>query len=206
MPKGVAIDHRSLSTNTRSVAQSYEIGSGDTVVQFSSISFDAALEQMLLPLTTGATLLLRGPDLWDPVTLLDILRTEGATVLELTPQYGYELASSLARDVSIAPDKLRLLILGGEAVATAELARWRQLMPALRLVVGYGPTEVTITTSGWTYDPARMPGEVAPLGRLPRTCGRTWSTRSCTPFRSVCRGKSAWAAAGWLVATSVSRA
>ena len=84
VPKGVAIDHRSLATNTRSVAQSYEIGSDDVAVQFSSVNFDAALEQMLLPLTTGATLLLRGPDLWDPVELLGILRAENATVLELT--------------------------------------------------------------------------------------------------------------------------
>lgn len=166
VPKGVAIDHRSLATNTRSVARSYDINGDDVVVQFSSINFDAALEQMLLPLTTGATSLLRGPDLWDPVTLLGILRAEGATVLELTPQYGYEVASSLERDASLTPGKLRLLILGGEAVATAELARWRRLMPGLRLVVGYGPTEVTITTSGWTYDPARGVGEVAPLGRL----------------------------------------
>ncbi|MBT2408591.1 MULTISPECIES: non-ribosomal peptide synthetase [unclassified Streptomyces] len=166
VPKGVAIDHRSLATNTRSVAQSYAIGSDDVVAQFSSVNFDAALEQMLLPLTTGATLLLRGPDLWDPVELLGILQTEGVTVLELTPQYGYELALSLSREVSLAPDKLRLLILGGEAVATAELARWRQLVPDLRLVVGYGPTEVTITTSGWTYEPAQWAGEVALLGRL----------------------------------------
>lgn len=166
VPKGVAIDHRSLATNTRSVAQSYEIDSADVVVQFSSVNFDAALEQLLLPLTTGATLLLRGPDLWDPVELLGILRAEGATVLELTPQYGYELALSLSRDGSLAPDKLRLLILGGEAVATAELARWRRLAPGLRLVVGYGPTEVTITSSGWNYDPAQWAGEVAPLGRM----------------------------------------
>jgi amino acid adenylation domain-containing protein len=166
VPKGVAIDHRSLATNTRSVAQSYAIDSDDVVVQFSSVNFDAALEQMLLPLTTGATLLLRGPDLWDPVELLGILRSEGVTVLELTPQYGYELALTLSREVSLAPEKLRLLILGGEAVATAELARWRKLLPDLRLVVGYGPTEVTITTSGWTYEPAQWSGEVALLGRL----------------------------------------
>lgn len=166
VPKGVAIDHRSLATNTRSVARSYDIDGDDVVVQFSSINFDAALEQMLLPLTMGGTSLLRGPELWDPVTLLGVLRAEGATVLELTPQYGYEVASSLERDASLTPEKLRLLILGGEAVATGELARWRRLMPGLRLVVGYGPTEVTITTSGWTYDPARGAGEVAPLGRL----------------------------------------
>ncbi|MFI6640498.1 amino acid adenylation domain-containing protein [Streptomyces sp. NPDC050504] len=166
VPKGVAIDHRSLATNTRSVARSYEFGPADVAVQFSSVNFDAALEQMLLPLTTGATLLLRGPDLWDPVELLGILRAEGATVLELTPQYGYELALALSREPALAPSALRLLILGGEAVATAELARWRQLAPGVRLVVGYGPTEVTITTSGWTYDPAQWSGDVAPLGRL----------------------------------------
>ncbi len=164
VPKGVAIDHGSLATNTRSVARSYEIDDTDVVVQFSSVNFDAALEQMLLPLTTGATMLQRGPDLWDPVELLDVLRAERATVLELTPHYGYELALALASGDSPAPDSLRLLILGGEAVATAELARWRQLMPDLRLVVGYGPTEVTITSSGWTYDPTQRVGEVAPLG------------------------------------------
>jgi amino acid adenylation domain-containing protein len=165
VPKGVAIDHRSLATTLRSAAQFYEINS-DVVVQFSSVNFDAALEQMLLPLMIRATLLMRGPDLWDPVEMLGILRTEGATVLDLTPQYGYELALSLSRDISLAPDKLRLMILGGEAVDMAELARWRQLASDLHLVVAYGPTEVTITTRGWTYDPAQWAGAVAPLGRL----------------------------------------
>ena len=80
-------------------------------------------------------------------------------------------------------------------------------MPELRLVVGYGPTEVTITTSGWTYDPAEEAGDVAPLGRLlSRTCARTWWTRTCIPCRDSCRARSASAGPGWRAATPGNRA
>ncbi|MBZ0165158.1 MAG: amino acid adenylation domain-containing protein, partial [Candidatus Omnitrophica bacterium] len=58
-PKGVLIEHRSLVNYTCWVRKEYEITADDRVLQFASISFDAAGEEIYGTLTTGAALVLR---------------------------------------------------------------------------------------------------------------------------------------------------
>ena len=58
-PKGVMISHRALASCMESVGPAYEIEPGDRVLQFSSISFDASVEEIFASLTRGATLVLR---------------------------------------------------------------------------------------------------------------------------------------------------
>ncbi len=58
-PKGVMIEHNSLVNFTTTATKEYGINSKDRVLQFASISFDVAVEEMYLCLTNGATLILR---------------------------------------------------------------------------------------------------------------------------------------------------
>jgi amino acid adenylation domain-containing protein len=163
VPKGVAITHAALATNCRSIQLSYEYRREDVVLQFASINFDAAIEQVLAALTCGACVLMRGPELWSPAQLLDIVAS-GISVAELTPEYGWETVRELAARPDTDLGRLRLVIVGGDVVTAAQLDQWRQLAPHVRVVVGYGPTEGTITTSGWTY-PGHCPGPVALIGQ-----------------------------------------
>jgi thioesterase domain-containing protein/acyl carrier protein len=60
----------------------------------------------------------------------------------------------LGAEAKQIPSSLRLMIVGGERVSAAALARWRTAHPGLRWLNGYGPTETTITAtlydaSGW---------------------------------------------------------
>ncbi|MFI9451987.1 amino acid adenylation domain-containing protein [Amycolatopsis sp. NPDC052450] len=165
-PKGVAITHASVATNCRSIQRLYEIHAEDVVLQFSSIGFDASLEQALTPLLAGATVLLRDQEVWSPDKLLDVVCAQGVTVMELLPEYGWEVVRTLIAhpDPATRLGGLRLVTVGGDVVTTEQLAEWRQVAPHVRAVVSYGPTEGTITASGWVY-PGHSDSPVALIGK-----------------------------------------
>ncbi|HXM57228.1 MAG TPA: non-ribosomal peptide synthetase, partial [Candidatus Dormibacteraeota bacterium] len=163
VPKGVAMAHRALATHLASIVDRYELGETDRVLQFAPATFDVSLEQLLAPLTAGAAVVMRGEDPPVPAALLDLMDAEGVTVAELTPQYWYQVLDELERRRAV-PRALRLLLLGGEAAAGAQLERWRRLAPGVRTMNTYGPTEAAITPTTWELGPGPVAG-VAPIGR-----------------------------------------
>ena len=54
-PKGVLVSHGSIVTHCRDIQRYYELDSSDRVLQFSSLSVDLSLEQILPTLIVGAT-------------------------------------------------------------------------------------------------------------------------------------------------------
>ncbi len=63
-PKGVEINQRALSLHIDDYLAEFEVTEQDTVLQFSTVNFDAAIEQMLPVLTVGGRMVMRGPELW----------------------------------------------------------------------------------------------------------------------------------------------
>ena len=53
-PKGVAVSQAALVAHCQAAARTYGVGPGDCQLQFASISFDAAAEQLFVPLLAGA--------------------------------------------------------------------------------------------------------------------------------------------------------
>ena len=60
-PKGIVGSHQGLSHFVQWEAQEFAIGPGDRVAQITTISFDAVLRDIFVPLTTGATICLPSP-------------------------------------------------------------------------------------------------------------------------------------------------
>ena len=58
-PKGVMVEHRSIANYVRAIADLVELKAADRVLQFASLSFDTAAEEIFPCLATGATLVLR---------------------------------------------------------------------------------------------------------------------------------------------------
>jgi len=58
-PKGVMIEHRSVVNYILTTIREYGITSEDQILQFSSICFDASVEEIFVSLLSGATLVLR---------------------------------------------------------------------------------------------------------------------------------------------------
>ncbi|MGN9809480.1 non-ribosomal peptide synthetase family protein [Micromonospora sp. BQ11] len=167
-PNGVLVDHGSLSYLCGEINKRYRIGPADRVLQFAALPFDTSLEQIMVALLNGATLVL--PEwTWAPSELAGRLRRHAITVMDLTPAYWRRFLSECARDPVELP--VRLAIVGGEAVRAEDCREALRLMPRTRLINAYGLTEATITSCTMELTVELLPSHgAAPVGRpLPGT-------------------------------------
>ncbi|MGX7825936.1 amino acid adenylation domain-containing protein [Actinokineospora sp. 24-640] len=142
-PKGVIVNHGSLRYLCVAMRERLRLRCDDRVLQFAALSFDTSLEQILVTLTSGATLVL--PDMtWAPSELPAKVVRHGISVMDLTPAYWRGFLAALERDP--VPLPVRLVIVGGEAVRAEDCRASLRLMPGARLVNAYGLTETTITS------------------------------------------------------------
>ena len=161
-PKGVVVPHAALANHMDAVTDRFGLTQRDRVLQFSSLSFDVSLEEILPTLAVGATLYLRSPQMTASARnfFQAIIRFE-ITVANLPTAFWHQLVcSELAW-----PTSLRLLIIGGERANPEVHRAFRKADTRhIRLLNGYGPTETTITST--CYDDTEGPGETElPLGR-----------------------------------------
>ncbi|HEX7240375.1 MAG TPA: amino acid adenylation domain-containing protein, partial [Longimicrobiaceae bacterium] len=164
-PKGVVVEHAAVASHVAAFAGVLGIGPADRVLHAASAGFDVSMEQILVTLSAGATLVLRGPEPWNPADWPARARALGITVADLPPAYWQEVIESGAGEA--LPD-LRVLVVGVDAVPSAAVPRWRGALdtPA-RLVNGYGPTEAVVTATVYevpVHYPAEYAGAAVPVG------------------------------------------
>jgi amino acid adenylation domain-containing protein/thioester reductase-like protein len=146
-PKGVMIEHCSLVNFIQAARLVYGTLASDRILQFASTSFDAAIEEIFLALTGGATLLLRPADMLSSIpAFLHICEQLQVTVLDLTTAFWHRICAELPQ--IHLPASIRLILIGGERVVPHYLEIWKQFVSAdVRLVNSYGPTEATIVAT-----------------------------------------------------------
>ncbi|MFF4715455.1 amino acid adenylation domain-containing protein [Streptomyces eurythermus] len=139
LPKGVVVPHGALANLALDHAERFGLGPGSRVLQYLSPGFDAAVGDIWPALVSGATLVL-APETsaLAPDDLAELLRDARITHVALPTAV---LAGLPAREL---PD-LDVLIVGGEAVDEALVARWA---PGRRMFNMYGPTEATVAATG----------------------------------------------------------
>lgn len=169
LPKGVLITHKSVVNHATAMARLYELCPSDRILQFSSISFDVAVEEFFPSWLGGATVVLL-PDALPliPATFLKFVEQEALTVLNLPPAYWRDGVAALADSQSGLSPLVRLVVVGGEAVSSESLLAWQKLVSTrVRWLNAYGPTETTITST--VYEPPvqqpQLPGQTVPIGR-----------------------------------------
>ncbi len=145
-PKGVLISHRSLYHYVTVGMAHVELQPEDTVLQFASISFDVAVEEIFSTLAYGARLLLRDDAMIGTTARFwQTCAANGVTILDLPTAYWHLLCMHLSEDAYLIPASLRLLFIGGEKASIEHIQSWRKAAPPeVKLVNGYGPTEATI--------------------------------------------------------------
>ncbi|HWM94191.1 MAG TPA: amino acid adenylation domain-containing protein [Thermoanaerobaculia bacterium] len=166
-PKGVLVPHSSLVNYVRSAGEEGEVGAGDRVLQFASMSFDTSAEEIYPCLTRGATLVLRDDAMaGSPESFLREVDRLGITILDLPTAYWHELVAEMESQDLGWPSRVRLVILGGEQAQALRLDTWReQVGERSRLLNTYGPTEATIVTTRRDLNgPRDFPSQV-PIGR-----------------------------------------
>ena len=168
-PKGVLITHGGLVNHAVAAVRLYGHGPADRVLQFSSISFDIAIEEIFPTWVAGAAVVFRPEDLsLQAAEFLRWARERCITVLDLPTAYWHELVHELSELKEPIPSALRLVIVGGEKASAAAFSSWRKAVGnRVRWINTYGPTETSVIATA--YEPpssadAPIPATL-PIGR-----------------------------------------
>uniref|UniRef100_UPI003B3A4898 amino acid adenylation domain-containing protein n=1 Tax=Longimicrobium sp. TaxID=2029185 RepID=UPI003B3A4898 len=158
-PKGVMVEHRSLVNHTAWQAAAFGIGAADTVLQRTSISFDASVWELWTPLATGARMLLLSSDAAkDPKAMGRAVAEGGVTIAQFVPTLLQAVLGTLPAGASLP---CRILFCGGEPLPAA-LAEEARLAGVGEVVNLYGPTEATIDS---TSHVCAVDGRAPAIGR-----------------------------------------
>src|SRR5690606_19870414 len=147
-PKGVQVPHRAVSNFIASMQSEPGLGRDDRLVAVTTLSFDIAVLELLLPLSVGAEVILAGKDtVIDGVALAALLRDSGATAMQATPA-----SWRLLLEAGWAGRAGFKAMCGGEPLPT-DLAQ--ALLPLCgELWNLYGPTETTVWSTAMRVAPA----------------------------------------------------
>ncbi len=142
-PKGVSVPHRAVVNFLVSVARVPGLTAGDRLVAVTTLSFDIAVLELLLPLSVGAEVIVASREqVQDGQALRALIESSGANAMQATPS-GWRMLVGAGWQGN---DRFKALI-GGEALpvdlANQLLARTGELWNA------YGPTETTIWSAFW---------------------------------------------------------
>ncbi|MEM7556783.1 MAG: amino acid adenylation domain-containing protein, partial [Cyanobacteria bacterium P01_A01_bin.84] len=151
-PKGVMVQHDSLVNFTQAAVTNYGIVECDHILQFASISFDAAAEEIYPCLICGGTLVLRTDEMLSSVNyFIKKCRDWQITVLDLPTAYWQQIAIELETGNITLPELLRLVIIGGERVSPEYVKIWQKHVADYpQLINTYGPTEGTVVATAYT--------------------------------------------------------
>jgi amino acid adenylation domain-containing protein len=136
-PKGVQVEQRSLVNELLAMAKRPGLTAGDVVLSVTTLSFDPALVELLVPLVVGAEVVVGRHTAVDAAALARELDRSGATMLQATPSTWKMLIEAGWRGDG------RLKALSGGEVMSRQLAD--QLLARCGSVWNiYGPTETTV--------------------------------------------------------------
>jgi amino acid adenylation domain-containing protein len=166
-PKGVLVSHGSIAEHCRDAERYYQLQPTDRVLQFSSMSFDLSLEQILPTLIVGARLVVVGREVWRAGEFHSKAAEFGLTVVDLPTGYWQELVQEWAAGPEPALNaQYRLFLVGGDTMLPEVLNLWQQTsLGSVRLINAYGPTEATITATA--FEAKSRPGNSARPHRVP---------------------------------------
>ncbi len=165
VPKGVVVTRANIVAHAAAIIPTFDLGQADRVLQFASLSFDVALEEIIPTLLAGATLVLRNEAMaQSPAAFFAALEKHRVTVANMPTAFWTVLTQYLVEQGRSVPDCLRLAIVGGELVKPNVLQKWQHVAPNTRWMNGYGPTEATITST--LFEATEMTAcQEVPIGR-----------------------------------------
>ncbi len=164
-PKGVVVSHGEIAMHCQAVIERFGMRAHDCELHFYSINFDAATERLLVPLLSGAQVVLRAQGQWDAEEICALIRTHRINVLGFTPSYGSQLAQWLATQQQTLP--VRMCITGGEALTGEHLQRIRAAFTPEVFFNAYGPTETVVMPLASLAPQALEEGAGSvPIGRI----------------------------------------
>ncbi|MFD2211792.1 amino acid adenylation domain-containing protein [Virgibacillus halophilus] len=148
LPKGVVIPHQNVNRLLGSTDHWFGFNQEDVWTFFHSYAFDFSVWEIWGALLYGGRLVIVPHEISrSPVAFLQLLGSEGITVLNQTPSAFYQLMQADRENQEFGQKlKLRYVIFGGEALEQGRLEDWytRHAEDMPKLVNMYGITETTV--------------------------------------------------------------
>ena len=146
-PKGVMIEHHSLCnyvsyTEHNLVSREYkELGS--VTVSLASLSFDLSVQEQMVPLANGMSVVLASEDeILNPLILTKRLDKYKVDFITTTPSYVNNVLD--IEEVVESFKRIRCLDIGAEALPVSLLRKMKEKGLTWAIHNGYGPTEATV--------------------------------------------------------------
>ena len=156
-PKGVLVEHGGVVNYLCHQRAYLGIGEGERMLQLASYTFDASVEQIFLPLISGAVMvMIAGGVQQDLAQVSQLIREAEVTHLHATPGVLYQLGEQ-------GPyPSLKRVLSGGERCPVSLVQLWNT---GISFYNKYGPTEATITATIYRYEGDELTGSDLPIGR-----------------------------------------
>ncbi|QLE40068.1 amino acid adenylation domain-containing protein [Nostoc sp. C052] len=142
-PKGVQVLHRGLTNYLHWAKDFYVVAPGQGTPVQSSLSFDATITSLYLPLICGrTTILVREKQ--EIEALANIIKQNNhLSLIKITPSH-LEILNQQLIDANAMQNRVNALVLGGEALRANQIIPWLTHAPDTRLINEYGPTEAVV--------------------------------------------------------------
>jgi amino acid adenylation domain-containing protein len=163
-PKGVMVTHQAIVNYTQGLCRTLAIGPDDRILQFASVAFDVAVEEIFPVLSGGGQIVIEDHQRLVSVEgLTTVMVEEGITLCELPAAYWNQWVKFLAENEERRLWRLRAVLVGCEQPSWEAIKEWVHY--GVELVSVFGLTETVITSSLYRLKAgADLEGE---RGRLP---------------------------------------
>jgi amino acid adenylation domain-containing protein len=166
-PKGTMVTHRSMVNLASDVVGKFRLRRQSRFLQFASLSFDVAVEEIFPVLSIGGSVvLLPDEESYSFGELTETIKRNEITTMELPTVYWREWMRELLKANRRAPRCLDLVITGDERITTEVFREWKQHEVSLLHV--YGVTEATVNSIIYQVPEDFAEGEslaAIPIGR-----------------------------------------
>ena len=172
-PKAVELTHGNLLQYVEAFRHSIDVSSSDFYLHTAPFSFSSSNRQILVPLLTGATIILAQEiERNDPVALVDLIEKTSTTIVDLVPSHLVLVqevfdAKIDSKSSRTAFANLRLTLTASEPLTWDIATRWLSLqLPAGHNMVNmYGTTETTGIVCSYSVDRAnQQTSYLVPIG------------------------------------------
>jgi non-ribosomal peptide synthetase component F len=131
-PKGVMLTHANLSHYAHALQIAFNITPEDVYLHRGSIALIVSARQLLMPLATGASVVIATAEQKrDPLALFELVERKGVTIVDHVPSFWRNFFQMLAKlepetKKTLLENKVRLIAAGGEQVTLDIAQSWQQ--------------------------------------------------------------------------------
>ncbi|WP_176059323.1 AMP-binding protein [Paraburkholderia sp. BCC1876] len=164
-PKGVVLSHASVIEYFRNHNEFLAFGPASVGMNNGPFYFDVSVQDTFLPLYFGASVVFhRG--LWVSAVILSLILKYRVTHFIAVSSILELISKDQDRLRSLADSNLKVVVTGGEVCAPRLLNRWLATVDGLRVLYGYGPTEVnSLCTTFVITEPEPERVKLFPIGK-----------------------------------------